>query len=76
MNKARRKSLQTAVAYIDKAIDIVRDVKYEEQWSLDNIPENLQNSTKYEAMENAIDNLEDVIDSLKEAYRSAEKAMD
>lgn len=76
MNKARRKSLQTAVAYIDKAIDIVRDVKYEEQWSLDNIPENLQNSTKYEAMEDAIDNLEDVIDSLKEAYHSAEKAMD
>ena len=76
MNKTRRKSLQTAVLYIDKAIDIINDAKYDEQGCIDNTPENLQNSERYEAMESAVDNLEEAADSLKEALHYIEKAVE
>ena len=76
MNKTRRKSLRTAVLYIDKAIDIINDAKYDEQDCIDNTPENLQNSERYEAMESAVDNLEEAADSLKESLHYIEKAIE
>lgn len=50
-----------------KALQIVNAVKDEEQDALDNFPENLQNSERYTAMENAIDDLEEAIDCIEQA---------
>lgn len=75
MNKRRRSSIKIAASYLDMAIDLVRDVKDEEQGALDNMPENLQGGERCEAMEEAIDHLEDAISSIDEAMDHIDKAI-
>jgi len=74
MNNDRRKSLRTAISYLDMAFSLVDDARSEEQDCLYNMPENLEYSERYEKMENAVDKLDDaaqgiqdVIDLLNEA---------
>lgn len=67
MNKQRRASLRSASAHLSMAVDIIRDVRYEEQDAMDNIPENLQSSERYETMEEAVDHLDDALDAIREA---------
>lgn len=67
MNKQRRIRLRESNALLIKALQIVNAVKDEEQDALDNFPENLQNSERYTAMENAIDDLEEAIDCIEQA---------
>ena len=53
--------------------DIKSDLEclyYEEEAYMDNIPENLQNSSRYEAAEDACDNLESAVDSIDDAISS------
>ena len=57
------------------AIDLIRDAKYEEQDALDNMPENLQNSEKYESMESVIDVLEDALSSIDDARDYIDRAI-
>lgn len=76
MNKSRREALHSASSYIEKALDIVNDARYDEQDCIDNTPENLQSSERCEAMESAVDNLEEAADSLKEALHYIEKAVE
>ena len=75
MNKRRRSSLRNAAKYLDMAIDLIRDAKYEEQDALDNMPENLQNSEKYESMESVIDVLEDALSSIDDARDYIDRAI-
>lgn len=75
MNKGRRSSLKEATRLLDCAIDLISDARNEEQESLDNLPENLQNSDRYESMENAIDNLEDALEKIDEAKGSINEAI-
>lgn len=67
MNNKRRERLQAAVSHLEIANEIVEEVKNEEQDCLDNMPENLQSSERYEIMENAIDYLDDAISYLGDA---------
>lgn len=67
MNKQRRIRLRESNILLIKALQIVNAVKDEEQDALDNFPENLQNSERYTAMENAIDDLEEAIDCIEQA---------
>ena len=46
----------------------------EEQDCLDNMPENLQESDRYQKMESAIENLESAVDSIDEAKASLDAA--
>lgn len=75
MNKGGRASLKEATNLLDKAIGIIQFARDEEQECLDNLPENLQNSERYENMENAIDSLEDAIDKIDEAKENIEEAI-
>lgn len=75
MNKERRGSLKRASGLLDRAIDIIRDAKSEEQYCLDNLPENLQNSERYENMESVIDSLEDALDKIDDAKESIGEAI-
>lgn len=59
--------MEKANLYLDLAIDVAQDVKYDEENCLNNMPENLENTDKYINMEKAIDYLEDAIESIKEA---------
>ena len=50
MNKHRRNKLSEAIGYLDNALQIISDVRDDEQDALDNIPENLQQSDRYSDM--------------------------
>ena len=73
-NKRRSTLLQLAVPLLQKASDYVSQVLDVEEDALDNIPENLCGSERYEKIESAIYNLEDAIDSIDNAKESIEAA--
>lgn len=64
MNKNRRQYLKNAIDYLLKAKDIILKVKSEEEFTYDNIPENLQYSTKGCDIEENIDSMEEIIDNI------------
>ena len=76
MNKRRRTRLREANSLLGQALAIVEDVRDEEQDSLDNCPENLQNSERYSAMEDAVSELEDAIGVIREASEHIDRACD
>lgn len=49
------------------AIDVVQDAKYEEEDCLNNLPESFEGTDRYDAMESAVDYLEDALSTIKEA---------
>ena len=67
MNQQRRQQLTQVVNLLHSAeadLDRIRD---EEQDCIDATPENLQGSERYSSMENAVDCLEDAIESVQQA---------
>lgn len=77
MNKARRKELADIITELNRiqdkedlycCINTLDNIKDDEQNYYDNIPENLQYSQRAEDSEEAIENLEDALDLLNEAY--------
>ena len=65
MNKQRRSKLTEAIGHIDSALQIISDVRDDEQDALDNMPENLQSSDRYSEIENAVDTMDEAIDELE-----------
>lgn len=83
MNKIRRKEISQIYDKLSSIIfdlDILKDrlesVKEEEQESLDNLPENLQYSSRAEEMEENVDNLDNSIDYLSQAIESLQESID
>lgn len=74
MNKARRELLSKVELLLDQAAGFILRALDEEQNCLDNMPENLQDSEKYQKMETAVDNLESAVDSIAEAKESIASA--
>ena len=74
MNKARRKNLNEIYERISELRDLLEGVKDEEEKYKDNIPENLQNSERYEIAENACDNMDEALSILEEALDYIESA--
>lgn len=74
MNKERRKSLEALRIEIEDARSILEDLKEEEQEYMDNMPENLWGSERYNAAEEAVSNMEDAMMNLEEAISSIEEA--
>lgn len=75
LNAGRRKSLAVAMDHLREASNIVDRIKDEEQDSLDNMPENLQESERYSNMEEAVDALDDALTAINEASDYVENAM-
>lgn len=69
MNDKRRGKLRRAIDFIERAYGIIDDIRYEEQDSMDNIPETLQGSDRYARME-------DTRDALEKAYDYCDSAID
>ena len=76
MNKKKRDRLAAAVELLRRAETIVSAVADEESDDMDNLPENLQSSQRFEAMEDAVDNLNEAIDSLSAAQENIASAID
>lgn len=67
MNNQKREKLKLARDYLSRASDIVSGVLDDEQDCLDNMPENLQYSDRYERMEAAVGKLEDGLNNIEAA---------
>ena len=79
MNKYRRGQLRTLSAKLariestgdkaalDECINILEDIKWDEEDYFDNMPENLQGSLRGCESEDAIDNMDQALDALNEA---------
>lgn len=74
MNNKRRDLLKNAVRFLDSASDMVQQALDQEEDCLDNMPENLQMSDRYESMEAAIDCLNDAVANIDMAKEKIEEA--
>lgn len=74
MNNKRRELLKSAIVLLDRASNIVSNALDQEQDCLDNMPENLQTSERYENMEAAVDCLEEAVSHLDDAKNRIEEA--
>lgn len=75
MNDKRRKRLREAVKMLDHAWSIVELAQEEEEDGMDNMPENLQSSERYEKMEEAADALSDAMEKIGEAIEQIRAAI-
>lgn len=75
MNNKRRGKLKKADKLLGEALSIVSGVLDEETDSLDNIPDTLQGTERYEKMENSIDYLEDCVEQIDAARGSISMAV-
>jgi len=74
MNRIRRKQLTDLIdrLYVIQAdLEILKD---EEEEARDNIPENMQDSERYEAADAACENLDSALSSLEEMIEYIEEA--
>ena len=67
MNKNRRKLLDSAREYLSKAAKIIEIASEQESDCLDNLPESLYGSERYEKMESAIEFLEEALEHAENA---------
>lgn len=75
MNKDRRKRIRSVIQTIQNCADIVDNIRDEEETAMDNLPENIQESDRYTAMEDAVAYLEEAGEALSEAIQNMEGAI-
>lgn len=66
MNNKRRKKIEEIVSQLMDLQSEIESLRDEEQEVVDNMPENLQGSERYEAAENAAGNLDNACCSMEE----------
>lgn len=67
MNKDRREKLSEAVKKLSDVQAVVQAVCDKEEDCLDNYPENLQGTERFEQMELAVDSLNEALEKLDDA---------
>lgn len=66
MNNMRRKNVMEALELIEKARNILEEVKDEEQEAYNNLPESLQYGERGEQMQENVDAIEEYLSYLEE----------
>lgn len=67
MNELRREKLRGAVRTLSDVQAMVQSVCDKEEDCMDNYPENLQGSERFEQMEAAVDSLNDALEKIDDA---------
>lgn len=75
MNKERRRALNKLGQKIEALKNELEDIRDDEQDYYDNIPENLQLSTRATDSEEAIEQMEEAIEQLEEAIETIDSIM-
>ena len=75
MDDKRRGRLRDALRMLSNAASIVETVCDKEQDCVDNYPENLQSTEKFEHMETAVDSLNDALEKIDDAKGHIESAI-
>ena len=65
LNNIRRKKLREACSLLEQASALIQKARDEEEDSMNNLPENLQESVKYEQMEDAVENLDEALELIE-----------
>lgn len=71
----RRERLRGALKLLDSAAHIVDSVCDKEQDCVDNYPENLQGTERFEQMESAVDSLNDALEKIDDAKEQITSAI-
>lgn len=74
MNNKRRKQISDIITSLENVKSEIENVLSDEQEYLDNIPENLQGSERYEIAESAVNNLESASDSVDEVLSALQES--
>ena len=75
MNEKRRVQLRNALTMMSSAASIIDAVCDKEQDCLDNYPENLQGTERFERMEDAVESLSGALEKIDEAKEFVSVAM-
>ena len=70
MNNQRRKEIKNVVKELENIKNTINSILIDEQFCYDNMPENLQGSTRAINSEDAIDNLNDACDLIDDVIGS------
>lgn len=73
MNKQRRKSIGDCAKELENIKSKIEDILSDEEYYFDNMPENLQGSTRGEDSQDAIDILNEVIAGLDDCIENLEE---
>lgn len=72
MNKQRRKAIDEIVTVLESQRDDIESLKGEEQDVLDQLPENMRDGEKGQAMQEAIDSLDEAQSNIDSALNILE----
>lgn len=72
MNKTRRRKLKRAIPILERAAEIIGEVRDQEQAAFENFPETLHSAERYASLEECADTLNEFADSLGEMIGSIE----
>lgn len=75
MDDKRRGRLRDALRILSNAASVVETVCDKEQDCMDNYPENLQSTERFERMETAVDSLNDALEKIDDAKGYIESAI-
>jgi len=75
MNKQRREKLNNDLILLRQILSNVEQAADKEQDCVDNCPENLQMSERYDAMEEAAELLAEAVTALEEAVENISRAI-
>lgn len=76
MNKERRKSLREIQSKLESLGQDLETLKEEEEEYRDNMPENLQESERYQRADEVCDLLQEALESMDNAYQQIEEAVE
>ena len=76
MNKERRKSLREIQSKLERLGEDLEALKEEEEEYGDNMPENLQESERYQRADEVCDLLQEALENLDNAYQQIEEAVE
>ena len=75
MNQERRKLISAQISALQNIEYALTDVAEAEQEAFDNMPEGLQNSARGEAMQEALNQLEEAMESIRNACDSLSESI-
>ena len=75
MNKIRREAIRKVIEAISDARIMLDELREEEEDYMNNIPENLTGSERYEKAEEAVYAMEDAVSSLEEIESALEEVI-
>lgn len=76
MNKARRNSIKILLTQLEEIAQAIGTIREKEECVYDNTPENLQNSQRYQDMEENLCELEDALTGISDSCSLLQSVVD